>query len=149
MVGILMDSFCRRVLCRRYIVVCLSKTDLETMLCSVIEAFAVAGLEVGLDNCHWTSFPSKPRSRLICGSASLVWEDRFTFIGTVLDFGGNDSLAIEHRTAQATTVFYKWRQVLQCRSASRVLRVFVTRACICEYGARKNPELSVMLSRCV
>ena len=100
-----------------------SKTDLETMLCSVIEAFAVVGLEVGLDKCHWTSFPAKPRSRLICGSASLVWEDRFTFIGTVLDFGGNDSLAIEHRIAQATKVFYKWRRILQCRAASRVLRV--------------------------
>ena len=46
-----------------------------------------------------------------------------TFVGTVLDLSGNDGRAIDHRLAQATKVFHKWRPVLQCPSASRACRV--------------------------
>ena len=39
------------------------------------------------------------------------------FVGTVLDLKGNDGLAIEHRLAQATKVFHKWRPILQVPTA--------------------------------
>ena len=100
-----------------------SQQSLEAMVSDVIDAFLEVGLEVGMDKSHWTSFPAKPGSKLKCGTSRVKWEDHLTFIGTVLNFCGNDGLAIEYRLAQATKVFYKWKDVLQCEAASVKLRV--------------------------
>ena len=57
------------------------------------------------------------------GSDSIAWEPSLTFVGTILNPAGNDELAIQHRLAQATKAFFKWKQILQCTSASRSCRV--------------------------
>ena len=107
-----------------------SLDGLEAMLSEVVSAFAAVGLDVGPDKSHWTSYPALPTKRLRCPGGLLRWEDRLTFIGTVLDFNGNDDLAMEHRTAQATKVFYKWQKVLQCPHVSLRARVHLLAATV-------------------
>ena len=94
------------------------KAELENMLAEVIDAFKVVGLDVAPDKSHWTCYPPKPSSSLKCGGKRIGWESHLVFVGTVLDFNGNDGLAIDHRLAQATKVFFKWKQVLQLPGAS-------------------------------
>ena len=60
---------------------------------------------------------------LACASENLQWEDRLTFVGTILDFNGNDGFAVDLRIAQATKVLFKWRNVLQNANASFHRRV--------------------------
>ena len=92
--------------------------SLEKMLVDIIEGFASVGLEVSPEKCHWTSYPANPRKLLKIGRQHLQWEASLIFIGTVLNACGNDGLAITYRMAQATKVFFKWRQILQCIGAS-------------------------------
>ena len=95
-----------------------NKRDLEKMLAEIIEAFSAVGLDVGPEKSHWTSYPSQPGSLLQCQTQQIQWEDRLLFVGTVLDFVGNDGFAIDYRLCQATKVFFKWQGVLQHRGAS-------------------------------
>ena len=62
-------------------------------------------------------------STLALRDHALDWESQLTFVGTVLDVCGNDGGAIDYRLAQATKVFFKWRSILQCSSASLMSRV--------------------------
>ena len=100
-----------------------SKASLTRMLADIVEAFAVVGLDVAAEKCHWTSFPSMTTSTLALRDHQLNWESHLTFVGTVLDVGGNDGRAIDYRIAQATKVFFKWRSILQCPNAPLMSRV--------------------------
>ena len=93
------------------------------MLTDVIEAFSAVGLDVSAEKCHWTSYPSKKDTSLLLRDHNLMWEPSLTFVGTVLDVCGNDGKAIDHRIAQATKVFFKWRTILQCPTAPLMSRV--------------------------
>ena len=94
------------------------KADLTRMLSAVISSFSDVGLEVSTDKCHWTCWPTQHDSTLLFGGDLIKWESSLTFVGTILDVGGNDEAAINYRLAQATKVFFKWQGVLQCSSAS-------------------------------
>ena len=100
-----------------------SKAGLEAMTSDVIEAFARVGLAVSTEKCHWTSYPSSSAAVLSFGADSVAWESSLTFVGTILDLNGNDGLAIAYRRAQATKVYFKWKQVLLCPNASLKCRV--------------------------
>ena len=105
------------------ILVSRSKEGLEAMLHDVIDAFAKVGLEVSTEKCHWTSYPPHRKERLRFGTDLVGWESSMTFVGTIIQPGGNDSAAIMHRLSQATKAFYKWQPMLQCPGASIKCRV--------------------------
>ena len=96
-------------------------------------AFAQAGLDVGTDKSHWTSYPEKPLSTLQVGPDSVKWEPHVTFVGTVLNLVGNDGPAMEHRISQAEKVFHKWKPLLCCNKVS--LRRRVSLACQCVFSS--------------
>jgi len=100
-----------------------SKSGLEKMLADIVRAFGDVGLEVSLPKCHWTSYPAKRHATLKCATNRLAWEPSLVFVGTVLDVGGNDGLAIDYRVARASKVFYKWRSALQSPRASLKCRI--------------------------
>ena len=105
------------------ILVSSSQAALEMMLDDVIGSFARVGLEVSTEKCHWSSYPSQHDKHLRFGTDFVVWESSMTFVGTIMQPGGNDSLAIMHRLSQATKAFYKWQQILQCPDASITCRI--------------------------
>ena len=94
-----------------------NKRDLERMIAEVVEGFLQVGLTVSTEKCHWTSYPVKKREKLRFGDDRIGWEPSLTFVGTIIDFNGNDRLAMEHRLAQGMKVFHKWKSVLQCHAA--------------------------------
>ena len=100
-----------------------SKEGLESMVADVIEGFVRVGLAVSTEKCHWSSYPSFTGTSLSFGADQVEWETSLTFVGTILDLNGNDGLAIAYRRAQATKVYFKWKQVLQCPSAPLRCRV--------------------------
>ena len=59
----------------------------------------------------------KRKEKLRFGDDRVGWEPSLTFVGTVLDFNGNDGFAMEHRLTQGMKVFHKWKSVLQCHAA--------------------------------
>ena len=99
------------------------KIDLETMISETITAFASVGLEVGTGKSHWSSYPSRSGEKLVFGQDRVTWEASLTFVGTILNFNGKDGLAIDNRIAQANKVFWKWKPVLTCRTASIACRI--------------------------
>ena len=103
-----------------------SKRDLQLMISEVIQAFLDVGLEVGTDKCHWSSCPAKRKEKLRFGEDKVVWEPTLTFVGTIVDLCGSDVAAMEHRLAQATKVFHKWKPMLTCRSATLTQRLDLT-----------------------
>ena len=100
-----------------------SKESLESMVSDVIDGLAKVGLAVSTEKCHWSCHPASPESSLSFGGDQVKFEPALTFVGTILDLNGNDSLAIANRRAQATKVYFKWKQVLHCPSASLRCRV--------------------------
>jgi hypothetical protein len=105
------------------ILVSRSKEGLEAMLDAGINAFDKVGLEVSTEKCHWTSYPPQRNNELRFGTDLVLWEPSMTFVGTIIQPGGNDNLAIMHRLSQATKVFHKWKPILQCPDASLKCRV--------------------------
>ena len=105
------------------ILVSRSKEGLEAMLDAVINAFAKVGPEVNTQKCYWTSYPPQRNNELRFGGDLVLWEPSMTFVGTIIQPGGNDNLAIMHRLSQATKVFHKWKPILQCPDASLKCRV--------------------------
>ena len=99
------------------------KKDLERMIAEVIQRFAEVGLEVSSEKCHWTSHPPTPKEKLRFNSEKVLWESSLTFVGTILTFNGSDKCAIEYRLAQATKVYHKWKEILQCKSTSLTKRI--------------------------
>ena len=122
------DGFCLSALCYAddIILVSSSKKHLEKMVAQTLEAFADVGLAVSTEKCHWSSCPTKPQSRLKFGADRLCWEPTFTFVGSVIAFCGNDGPAINYRLAQATKVYFRWKDVLQCKSVCKRLRILLT-----------------------
>ena len=102
-----------------------SLTDLRLMLDELAEAFSLVGLEVSLDKTHWSSYPSMPNSICSWNGYDLPWERTLTFVGGVIDLSGDETAAINHRIAQATGTYGKWRPVLHCKSVSPVRRAFI------------------------
>ena len=118
------DSFWLASICFAddILLVSTSLPDLESMAAEVTEAFLKVGLEVGPVKCHWSSFPSKSGLSFRLGNAALPWEQTITFVGTVIDLAGGDAAALDHRIAQATKVWGKWRNVLYCRHVAPIRR---------------------------
>ena len=102
------------------------KIDLQGMISEVISGFAAVGLEVGTDKSHWFSYPLRKLEKLRFGDDKVMWKASLIFLCTILDFNGNDALAIDYRVAQANKVFWKWRPILQCRNASLARRIDLT-----------------------
>ena len=100
------------------------------MTAEVIEAFSRVGLEVGPEKCHWTSFPIKPEAVFSLASSEISWERSITFVGSVIDLAGNDAAALDHRIAQATKVWGKWRKVLCCRHVAPLRRARLIYTCV-------------------
>ena len=115
-----LDSFWLACVCYAddILLVASSKTDLEKMVAEVQSAFATAGLDVSPKKCHWTSKPKSIGSNLNIGGELVSWERHLVFVGCKVDLSGNDGDAMEHRLAQGSKVFYKWRSYLQCPYAS-------------------------------
>ena len=89
-----------------------SKVDLQRMISELIDAFAQVGLDVSTDKCHWTSYPARAQEKLKFGADKVKWESQLTFVGTILDFNGNEGAALENRLTQGTKVFHKWKPIL-------------------------------------
>ena len=71
------------------------------MLGELIDAFAKVGLDISVDKCAWSSKPPEKQGILTVGGFELKWVKSMTFVGTVINFSGNDGEAILHRLAQA------------------------------------------------
>ena len=95
-----------------------SKRDLERMLAEVVEAFLATGLGVSPHKCHWTSRPKADGENILISGEAVAWEQDLIFVGSKLVLSGNDGAAMEHRQAQGSKAFYKWRPFLQCRHVS-------------------------------
>jgi len=107
-----------------------NKADLQRMVLELIDAFSLVGLDVSTDKCHWTSYPAKPEEKLKFNEDRVKWEPLLTFVGTILNFNGNDSAALEYRLAQGTKVFHKWKAIVTCREAPLVARIQLTIATV-------------------
>ena len=88
------------------------------MLAEVVEAFSLTGLDVSPQKCHWTSRPMCNGENISISGEPVAWENDLIFVGRKLDLSGNDGAAMEHRQAQGSKTFHKWRPYLQCRHAS-------------------------------
>ena len=93
------------------------------MITELIEAFSLVGLDVSTAKSHWTSYPAKSREKLKFNRDRVKWEPLLTFVGTIIDFNGNDKAALDNRLAQGTKLFHKWKAVLTCREAPLVARI--------------------------
>ena len=107
-----------------------SKADLQLMISELIDAFSLVGLDVSTDKCHWTSYPARSKEKLKFRADKVKWEPQLTFVGTILNFNGNDGTALENRLAQGTKVFHKWKPILQCRQAPLAARIRLTSATV-------------------
>ena len=85
------------------------------MLGEPIDAFANVGLDISVDKCARSSYPPGKQGILTGGGFELKWVKSMTFVGTVINFSGNDGEAILHRLAQATKSLGAWRQFLRSR----------------------------------
>jgi hypothetical protein len=108
--GWCLDSLWLAAVCFADDVVIVSSSLVD--LCRMAEEFALTlsevGLEVGAKKCHWTSYPPLPSQKLPLHGASLDWEAQINFVGAVLNFAGNDGLAMELRLVQAEKAFHRW-----------------------------------------
>ena len=95
------------------------------MIEETIAAFKEAGLEVGTDQgkTHWTSYPPKPQEQIQVGGTNVQWEPTLTFVGTVIDPLCNSQGAVDHRLAQATKAYGRWRQLLLHPDVPRLRRI--------------------------
>ena len=107
-----------------------SKQDAETMLLDCISAFADAGLEVGMEKTHWSS--SCPcAEELEVHGVTIPWESSITFVGTVLELGGHDARALQHRLGQAMKQFATWAPLLLSKWLPLPERFKAFKAAIC------------------
>jgi hypothetical protein len=115
--GWILDSFWLGAVCYAddILLVSRSKADLVCMIQELAEAFLAVGLEIAADKTHWTSYPAAPDDTLRVGDFVCQWEATLTFVGTLIDLGGNDALAVDHRIAQAEKVYWSWRVLLTCK----------------------------------
>ena len=109
-----LDAFWLCVVCYADDVVLLatSKQSLSIMVLEVVYALEEVGLSVSAGKSHWTSWPRHPGDSFRIGPDDILWEARLTFVGTVLDFSGSSSAAVDYRMAQATKVFHRWKPLL-------------------------------------
>ena len=90
-----------------------NKDDVAKMLGELIDAFAKVDLDISVDKCVWSSYPPEKQGILTVGGFELKWVNSMTFVGTVINFSGNDGEAILHRLAQAAKSLGAWRQFLR------------------------------------
>ena len=83
------------------------------MLRELIEAFARVGLDISVEKCAWSSYPPEKQGFLAVSGYNLKWVKSLTFVGTIINFSGNDGEAIIHRLAQASKSLAAWRQFLR------------------------------------
>ena len=102
-----------------------SKEDLEMMTAEAVDAFAQAGLEVGLEKSHWTSYPYMAGSSLRVGDQEVQWEKHVVFVGCTrctLNLCNPGLDAMEHRIAQGEKAFHRWAPVILNPDVPRQLR---------------------------
>ena len=90
-----------------------NKDDVVKMLGELIDAFAQVGLDISVDKCAWSSYPPEKQGILNVNGFGLKWVKSLIFVGTVINFCGNDGEAILHRLAQAAKSLGTCRQILR------------------------------------
>ena len=92
-----------------------TKEGLEKMIEEAMAEFRKVGLEVGCEKTRWSSWP--PTGLLQVGQDTVPWSPCLTFIGGVIDLGGNSGAAMSYRMAQADKAWAKWKPLLTCKWA--------------------------------
>ena len=82
-----------------------SKASLEIMIEDCCTKFGETGLEVGLDNTHWSSSIAMDGETLAVRGQSIVWERKLEFIGSVSEPGAHSGGTVRHRMQKASSVF--------------------------------------------
>ena len=95
-----------------------NKDDMTKMLGELIEAFAKVGLDISVDKCAWSSYPPEKQGFLTVSGFNLKWVKSLTFVGTIMNFSGNDGEAIVHRLTQAAKSLATLRQFLRSPRAA-------------------------------
>ena len=126
-----------------------SVEEVQEMLADCIKAFAAAGLEVGLDKTHWSSSQKMQDAVLLFDDHALKWEQRITFVGTILELSGGDGAAVLHRLAQASKSLHGWAPILFNRwlNFSSRIKAFRGSACASALWLSSTWHLSKVLVR--
>ena len=102
-----------------------NKEDMTKMLGELIEAFVKVGLDVSVEKCAWSSFPPAREETLTVGGFNLKWVKSLTFVGTIINFCGNDGEAIIHRLTQAAKCLATWKQFLRSPRVALKKRLYL------------------------